>query len=79
MSREEHAREGAQSVIPDDEILDVAVVMPRGSTRSSVLGAAVGVGLGGGDQAAWGVAGGMIAQRAASASKGSYPSIVLAV
>lgn len=79
MSREEHAREGAQAVIPDDEIIDVAVVMPRGSTISGVLGAAAGVGLSGSNQTAWGVAGGMLAQRANSASKGSYPSIVLAL
>ncbi|WP_024818135.1 hypothetical protein [Arthrobacter sp. 31Y] len=79
MSREEHALEGAQAVIPDDEIIDVAVVMPRGSTISGVLGAAAGVGLAGSNQTAWGVAGGMLAQRASSASKGSYPSIVLAV
>lgn len=43
MSREDHAREGAQAVIVDDEILDVAVVMPRGSTLAGVLGAAAGV------------------------------------
>jgi len=79
MSREEHAREGAQSVIPDDEIIDVAVVMPRGSTISGVLGAAAGVGLGGNNQTAWGVAGAILGQRANSAAKGSYPSIVLAV
>ena len=47
MSREDHAREGAQAVIPDDEILDVAVVMPRGSTFAGVLGAAAGVAAGG--------------------------------
>ncbi|MCI2956309.1 hypothetical protein MN032_01285 [Agromyces atrinae] len=79
MSREEHAREGAQSVITDDEIIDVAVVMPRGSTTAGVLGAIVGVAAGGNNSTAWGVAGGMLGQRAASASKGSYPSIVLAV
>ncbi|MCI1020414.1 hypothetical protein HWD99_17445 [Microbacterium sp. C5A9] len=79
MSREEHAREGAQSVLVDDEVIDVAVVMPRGSTKSGVLGAALGVGLGGDNQMAWGVAGSMLAQRAHSASHGSYPSIVLAV
>lgn len=79
MSREEHAREGAQAAIPDDEILDVAVVMPRGSTFSGVLGAAAGV-VGGGDNSmAWGVAGGMIGERVNAASKGSYPSIVLAI
>ncbi|MBB3156907.1 hypothetical protein FHS07_000591 [Microbacterium proteolyticum] len=79
MSREEHAREGAQAAISDDDIVDVAVVMPRGSTKAGVLGAAVGVGFGGGNQMAWGVAGSMIGQRAHSASHGSYPSIVLAL
>lgn len=79
MSREEHAREGAQSAIPDDEIIDVAVVMPRGSTFASVLGAAAGVAGGGNNPTAWGVAGGMIGERVNAASKGSYPSIVLAV
>lgn len=78
MSQEEHAREGAQAAITDDEILDVAVVMPRGSTLSGVLGAVVGSQAGGGNATAWGVAGAMVSQRANSASKGSYPSIVLA-
>lgn len=79
MSREEHAREGAQAAVGDDEVIDVAVVMPRGSTKSGILGAAVGVGFGGDNPTAWGVTGGMLAQRASSASKGSYPSIVLAL
>ena len=81
MSREEHARAGAQAVIPDDTILDVAVVMPRGSTFASVLGAAAGASAGSalGNPTAWGVTGGIVSQRIHSASKGSYPSIVLAV
>ncbi|MBN9211585.1 MAG: hypothetical protein BGO45_07070 [Microbacterium sp. 71-36] len=79
MSREEHAREGAQAVLPDDRIIDVAVVMPRGSTKSGILGAAVGAGLAGDNQLAWGVAGGMVGQRAHSAAHGSFPSIVLAL
>lgn len=79
MSREEHAREGAQAVIPDDEVIDVAVVMPRGSTFAGVLGAAAGVVGGGGNTTAWGVAGGMIGQRVSAASHGSYPSLVLAL
>ncbi len=79
MSREEHAREGAQAVIPDDEVLDVAVVMPRGSTFAGVLGAAAGVAGGGNNTMAWGVAGGMIGERVNAASKGSYPSLVLAL
>ncbi|TQJ30636.1 hypothetical protein [Microbacterium sp. SLBN-146] len=79
MSREEHAREGAQAAIPDDEIVDVAVVMPRGSTFAGVLGAAAGVAGGGSNTMAWGVAGGMIGERVNAASKGSYPSLVLAL
>lgn len=79
MSREEHAREGAQAVVPDDRIIDVAVVMPRGSTKAGLIGSVIGVSAGGDNQTAWGVAGGMLAQRAQSASHGSYPSIVLAV
>lgn len=79
-AREEHAREGAQAAVGDDEILDVAVVMPRGSTFAGVLGAAAGVAVGSadGNSTAWGVAGGILGQRFASASHGSYPSIVLA-
>lgn len=81
MSREEHAIEGAQAAVPDDEIVDVAVVMPRGSTVAGLFGAAAGVGAGGalGNTTAWGVAGAMIGQRVGSASKGSFPSIVLAL
>lgn len=79
MSREEHAREGAQAVIPDDEVLDVAVVMPRGSTFAGVLGATAGVVGGGNNPTAWGVVGGMVGERVNAASKGSYPSIVLAL
>ena len=77
---EENAHKGAQAALPDDEILDVAVVMPRGSTFAGVVGAAAGVAAGSsGNTTAWGVAGGMLAQRANSAAKGSYPSIVLAL
>ncbi|NYF16624.1 hypothetical protein HDC37_001449 [Microbacterium sp. AK009] len=79
MSREEHAREGAQAAIPDDEILDVAVVMPRGSTFAGVVGATAGVAAGGSNPTAWGVAGGIIGQRVGAASRGSYPSLVLAL
>jgi len=76
---EKHARDGAQVAVGDDEILDVAIVMPRGSTLAGVMGAAAGVGLGGANSTAWGVGGGVLAQRAHSAAHGSYPSIVLAV
>ena len=80
MTREDHAREGAQAVIPDDEVVDVAVVMPRGSTFAGVLGAAAGVvGGSGSNTMAWGVAGSMIGERMNAASQGSYPSLVLAL
>lgn len=57
------------------------MVLPRGSTFAAVLGAAAGASAGSalGNPTAWGVAGSMVGQRALSASKGSYPSIVLAV
>lgn len=80
MSRESKAREGAQAAVPQDTILDVAVVMPRGSTFAGVLGAAAGVAGGASSNAtAWGVAGSMIGERVNAASRGSYPSIVLAL
>ena len=80
MSREESARAGAQAAVGDDQVVDVAVVMPRGSTASGVLGAAVGVAGGAGSNTtAWGVAGGMIGQRVNAASRGSFPSLVLAL
>lgn len=81
MSQETHAREGAQAAIPEDEILDVAVVMPRGSTLSGVFGSVIGVEAGSamGNTTAWGVAGGVLGRLGNSTRKGSYPSIVLAV
>ncbi len=77
MAREDTAREGAQAVIPDDEVVDVAVVRPRGSTLAGILGGAAGGALG--NSVGWGVAGMILAERANSATKGSYPSIVLAL
>lgn len=79
MSQEVKARAGAQAAVPGDQVLDVAVVMPRGSTVSGMLGAAAGVAAGGGNSTAWGVGGGMIGQRVNAASRGSFPSVVLAL
>lgn len=79
MSREEKARAGAQAVVGEDEILDVAVVVPRGSTKAGVLGAIVGSELGGNNAMAWGIGGAVLGQRVNSAAKGSYPSVVLAL
>ncbi|WP_133543298.1 hypothetical protein [Microbacterium sp. BK668] len=60
-------------------MLDVAVVMPRGSTFAGIVGATAGVAAGGSNSAAWGVVGGMVGSRVNAASKGSYPSLVLAL
>ncbi|MET0296304.1 MAG: hypothetical protein ABWY55_09420 [Microbacterium sp.] len=77
MSKEEKARDGAQAVVPDDEILDVALVQARGAATSGILGAVVG--MSGNRGAAWGFAGAAIGQRINASSKGVYPTYVLAV
>ena len=77
MSKEEKAREGAQPVISDGQVLDVAVVEARGSTTSGVLGAILG--MGGNRGVAWGFAGAAIGERINAASKDGYPTYVLAV
>jgi hypothetical protein len=57
----------------EDEIIDVAVEIPRGSTLPGVLGAAAGaVGGASGNTTAWGAAGGMLGQRTNAASRGSF-------
>jgi hypothetical protein len=55
MSRELKAREGAQKVVGEAPVVDVAFVFPRGSTQAAMLGAAAGSLLGGrgGVGAAW--------------------------
>ncbi len=75
MSREEHARDGVQAVIPNDSIMDVALVMLRGSTFASALGAAAGGGAS--NSVGWGISSGMITQRLRAAANGEYPSFVL--
>lgn len=77
MSKEQKARDGAQAAIGEDEIIDVALVNPRGSTTSGILGAIVG--MGGNRGVAWGFAGGAIGQRISASAKGVFPSYVLAV
>ena len=42
MSQEDEARAAVQALIPDDEIIDVALVYPRGTTRAQGAGMAVG-------------------------------------
>lgn len=53
MSQESRARAAVQALIPDDEILDVALTYPRGYTKSQAVGAAAGgvIGFGGDFQA----------------------------
>lgn len=66
MSREANARSAVQALIPDDEILDVALTYPRGFTQSQGVGMAIGgaVGMGSDFQgvglAIGGIAGGKI-------------------
>ncbi len=66
MSREANARAAVQALIPDDEILDVALTYPRGFTQSQGVGMAIGgaVGMGSDFQgvglAIGGIAGGKI-------------------
>ena len=81
MSRETHARQGAQQAIGDDEILDVALVAPSGSTFTRMLGAAVGGGVGqsAGQPVAWAVAGTVLAERIHGKKEGTALSIVLAI
>ncbi|WP_263092107.1 hypothetical protein [Curtobacterium sp. RIT-PI-V] len=78
MSRETHAREGAEKAT-GDHILDVALVSPKGSTFARVLGATAGAGLGGNNGASWGVAGALIADRLSSTAHGTDPTTVLAI
>jgi hypothetical protein len=66
MSREESARSAVQALIPDDEILDVALTYPRGFTKSQGVGMALGGAMGMGSDfqgvglAIGGVAGGKL-------------------
>ena len=50
MSRESNARAAVQALIPDDEILDVALTYPRGFTKSQAVGMAAGGAMGYGER-----------------------------
>jgi hypothetical protein len=76
--REDSARAGASRAVGQD-VLDVALVSPRGSTFARVLGASAGSALGGSNQASWGVAGALIADKLNSRAAGSDPTTVLAL
>lgn len=84
MSREEKALDGVRKAIPDDEILDVGLTYPRGSTLAEGEGMAIGglVGSLGGNTGFVGVgeaAGGIAGDALFSASGIAAPSIVIAV
>lgn len=65
MSQESKARAAVQALIPDDEILDVALTYPRGYTKSQAMGTAAGgvIGFGGDFQGAAAVVGGMVGSK----------------
>lgn len=81
MSREESARSAVQALIPDDEILDVALTYPRGFTKSQGVGMAVGGAMGmGSDFQGVGLAvGGVVGGKIFSNLKELPQSFVLAV
>ena len=81
MSTEETARAAVQALIPDDEILDVALVYPRGTTMSQAAGMAVGsvAGMGSGFQGIGLVVGSVVGGKIFSDAKGLPASFVLAI
>jgi hypothetical protein len=81
MSREADARAAVQALVPDDEILDVALVYPRGRTRSEAAGMLVGgaVGAGSGFQGVGMVLGSVAGGKIFSDLKDLPPSFVLAI
>lgn len=81
MSQESNARAAVQALIPDDEILDVALTYPRGYTKSQAVGLAAGgvVGFGSDFQGVAAVVGGMVGGKIFSNLKELPQSVVLAV
>jgi hypothetical protein len=81
MSREENARSAVQELIPDDEILDVALTYPRGFTKSQGVGLAIGGAMGmGSDFQGVGIAiGGVVGGKIFSNLKELPQSFVLAI
>ncbi len=81
MSREDKARAAVQALIPDDEILDVALTYPRGFTKSQAVGLAAGgaIGYGGEFQGVATAVGGVVGGKIFSNLKEVPQSFVLAI
>ncbi len=81
MSQEDKARAAVQALIPDDEILDVALTYPRGYTKSQAAGMAIGgaAGFGSDFQGVGAVVGSMVGGKIFSNLKELPQSFVLAI
>lgn len=81
MSQEDKARAGVQSLIHDDEILDVALTYPRGYTKSQAAGMAIGgvAGFGSDFQGVGMVVGSVVGGKIFANMKDLPPSFVLAI
>ena len=81
MSRDDKARAAVQALIPSDEILDVALAYPRGVTKASAVGIAVGgaIGFGGDFQGVAAMAGAYAGGKIFSNLKDLPQSFVLAI
>ena len=81
MTQEGDARAAVQALIPDDDILDVALTYPRGFTKSQGAGLAVGgaAGMGSGFQAVGLAIGGIVGGKVFSNLKELPSSFVLAI
>lgn len=83
MTQESDARTAVQALIPDDEILDVALVYPRGTTRAQgagmALGGLAGAGMGGGFQGVGMIVGSVVGGKILSDAKNLPTSFVLAI
>jgi hypothetical protein len=81
VSQESKARAAVQALIPDDEIIDVALTYPRGYTKSQAVGMAAGgaIGFGSDFQGAAAVVGSLVGGKIFSNLKELPQSVVLAV
>jgi len=81
MTQESEARAAVQALIPDDEILDVALVYPRGTTRAQGAGMALGglAGMGSSFQGVGMIVGSVVGGKIFSDAKELPASFVLAI